>query len=199
MKLHLERHGGTEHEPSPAFSGRAYPPRPASPPRRTVVRRVFGGIGWLFGGGADWAGAGPIRRGVSLIGALARQARNPSLPRGRIYTDEDATIDLEATAFSLCISVSELSSRLARRRQETARLAYVMFGLGVLCLLGWLHAAQGAPLTASRVMLVFDFLPFCALFFLMSFYEALVNYQIRAGRQVGWREFLMAERSILPQ
>jgi hypothetical protein len=158
-----------------------------------------GGIGWLFGDPRDWAAVGSIRRGFSLIGDLARNARHEPASRARVFVREDCTLDLEATAFSHGVSVAALRARLEVRRRETARLAYAMFGLGLLCLAFWLHAALRAPLTSARLMLAVDFLPFCALFFLCAFYQALLNYQVRSGRRVGWRAYLMAEDGILPR
>ena len=199
MRLSMNEDGGGDREGARSFpghteSGLAEPPR-----RRAGVRKVVGGIGWLFGGPRDWAGVGSIRRGFSLIGDLARDAQHEPSPRRREFVREDRTLDLEATAFSHGISVAALRARLEVRRRETARLAYVMFGLGVLGLAFWLHAALRAPLASARLMLAVDFLPFCALFFLCAFHQALLNYQIRSGRRVGWRAYLMTEDGILPR
>ena len=199
MRPSTNEDSGSDQEGPRSFSGPPESGRPEALRRRSGVRRVVGGIGWLFGGPRDWADVGSIRRGFSLIGDLARNARHESSSRGRVFDREDRTFDLEATAFSHGISVAALRARLEARRRETARLAYAMFGLGVLCLAFWLHAALRAPLTSARLMLVVDFLPFCALFFLCGFYQALLNYQIRSGRRVGWRAYLMAEEGILPR
>ena len=168
-------------------------------PRLSGFRRALGRIGWLFGGGGDWAGARSIRRGYALIGDLARNTRQGPAPAERVFVSEDRSLDLEATAFSLGISVPDLRARLDARRRETARIAYIMFVLGLLCLLAWFRSAISAPLIALRLMLAVDFLPFCVLFFLMAFYQALLNYQVRSGRRVGWREYLMADDGILPR
>lgn len=199
VPLSLNEDGGSDCEGPRSFSG-GPDSGPAEPPRRrSAVRKVVGGIGWLFGGPRDWAAVGSIRRGFSLIGDLARHARHEPSARGRVFVRDDRRLDLEATAFSHGISAATLRARLEVRRRETARLAYVMFGLGVLCLAFWLHAASRAPLRSARLMLAVDFLPFCALFFLCALYQALLNYQIRSGRRVGWRAYLMAEDGILPR
>ncbi len=199
MTPNFDHEGGGDRDAAQPFSGRpgANAFRPAPP--RSRLRKVMGSIGWLFGGGREWAGVAPIRRGFSLIGELARGARDPSPPRERVHLNEDRSLDLQATAFSLGITVPALRARLEARRRETARLAYFLFGLGVLGLGWWLRSAPAAPLTGSRILLVIDFLPFCVLFFLLGFYQALLNYQIRSGRRVGWREYLMAEDGILPR
>jgi hypothetical protein len=199
MRLSLNEDRGGDHEGPRSLSGRPESGRAERPPHRSGIRRVVGGIGWLFGGPRDWAAVGSIRRGFSLIGDLARNARHEPLSRGRVFAREDRTLDLEATASSHGISVAALRARLDVRRRETARLAYVMFCLGVLCLAFWLHAALRSPQTSARLLLAVDFLPFCALFLLCAFYHALLNYQIRSGRRVGWRAYLMAEGGILPR
>ena len=73
------------------------------------------------------------------------------------------------------------------------------FALACLFLIGWVHAALDTPLSLSRIMLAIDFLPFCALFFLIAFYNALINFQIRSGRRATWREYLLTDRGFLPQ
>jgi hypothetical protein len=199
MRLSLNEDGRGGREGPRSFSDRPASGRAEPSRRRSGVRKVVGGIGWLFGGPRDWAAVGSIRRGFSLIGDLARNARHKPSSRGRAFVSEDRTLDLEPTAFSHGVSVAALRARLEVRRRETARLAYAMFGLGLLCLAFWLHAALRAPLTSARLMLAVDFLPFCALFFLCAFYQALLNYQVRSGRRVGWRAYLMAEDGILPR
>jgi hypothetical protein len=199
MPLSLNEDGGGDREGPRSFSGRPESGRAEPPRRRSGVRKAVGVIGWLFGGPRDWAAVGSISRGFALIGDLARNARHEPASRARVFVREDRTLDLEATAFSHGVSVAALLAQLEVRRRETARLAYAMFGLGVLCLAFWLHAALRAPLTSARLTLAVDFLPFCALFFLCAFYQALLNYQIRSGRRVGWRAYLMAEDGILPR
>ncbi len=85
------------------------------------------------------------------------------------------------------------------RRRRTARMAYGTFALACLFLAAWLRAALLSPWTASRILLALDFLPFCVLFFLLAFYNALLNFQIRLGRAAGWREYLMTSEAFLPR
>jgi len=56
-----------------------------------------------------------------------------------------------------------------------------------------------SPWTAMRVVLAVEFLPFCALFFLLAFYNALLNFQIRIGRTASWREYLSTKEPFLPR
>lgn len=66
-------------------------------------------------------------------------------------------------------------------------------------MLAWFHAALSAPWTASRILLALGFLPLGALFFLIGFYNALLNDQIRIGRRAIWREYLMKNEPFLPR
>ena len=61
------------------------------------------------------------------------------------------------------------------------------------------RSALSAPLTGSRLIVALEFLPFCALFFLMAFHNALINFQIRMGRTAGWREYLTTDDQFFPR
>ncbi|MGH7122047.1 MAG: hypothetical protein ACREFP_24150 [Acetobacteraceae bacterium] len=117
----------------------------------------------------------------------------------RFKVEADGWFDLRASAFSYGMSSAALEKRLRARRRQTALLAYALFGLALVFLLAWARAVLSAPLTASRLMLAFEFLPFCLLFFLMAFYQALVNFQIRVRRSAGWREYLTTNEKFLPR
>jgi hypothetical protein len=134
-----------------------------------------------------------------LIGDLVPASRSDASAKEQVFVDEDRTFDLRATAFSRGMTESALLHRLDDRRRQTARIAYGTFTLACLFLIGWLHAALHSPLALSRIMLALDFLPFCALFFLIAFYNALINFQIRSGRRATWREYLLADCGFLPQ
>jgi hypothetical protein len=44
-----------------------------------------------------------------------------------------------------------------------------------------------------------EFLPFCMLFFLIAFYNALLNFQIRMRRLLSCREYLLTNESFWPR
>jgi hypothetical protein len=164
-----------------------------------LFRRVFRGMGWLSAAPADWLGATHVRRGASAIRLLAGKLRAPAARDRRFKTEPGGGFDLQATAFSYGMSVVELEERLSLRRRQTATAAYATFALAVCFLLGWIHQALHTELTASRLALALYFLPFCLLFFLIAFYNALLNFQIRTRRTAGWREYLTTEKAFLPQ
>ena len=178
------------------------PERPSSeglPRRPGVFRKTVRGARWLMGGGSDWADVRSIRKGATLIGELAQASRSGTPAKERVFVNDDRVLDLRATAFSQGMTEAALVRRLEERRRQTARIAWGTFVLAALFLVGWVHAALHTPLTLSRIMLAVDFLPFCGLFFLIAFYNALINFQIRSGRRATWREYLMTDHGFLPR
>ena len=167
--------------------------------RRSLLRRMFRGIGWLSAGPVDWTGRRGISRGASFIRDLVVALRFGSHRDPRFRTSEDGGFDLEATAFLHGISVFELKRRLVARRRQTARIAYATFALGCIFLTGWVCEALSSPWTVGRIVLALEFLPFCALFFLLSFNNALLNFQIRTGRAASWREYLATREPFCPR
>lgn len=186
---------GPEDWPPPSSGSPASPP----PRRRGLFRRAAGKVGWLLSSPSDWAGFRSIRRGAGLIGDLARASRSEPSRRERVFVADDRTIDLQATAFSAGLTVDGLRQRLEVRRRQTAQIAYAMAALACLFLIGWLRSALNAPLTASRIMVTIDFVPFGVLFFLLAFYNALLNFQIRTGRRANWREYLLTDEGFWPR
>jgi hypothetical protein len=112
---------------------------------------------------------------------------------------DDGCFDLEATAFLYGMSVFELDRWLRVRRRQTARIAYATFALACIFLAAWVRQALWSPWTPGRIALALEFLPFCVLFFLLAFYNALLNFQIRTGRAASWREYLTTSESFWPR
>jgi hypothetical protein len=167
--------------------------------RRSLIGRMFRGIGWVLAGPVDWVGLRVLSRGASLIRILSNGLGSGSRRDPRFRTSEDRSFDLEATVFLRGISVFELKERLVVRRRQTAQIAYMTFVLGCLSLLAWVREAMLSVWTAGRVVLAVEFLPFCALFFLVAFYNALLNFQIRTGRTASWREYLATSEPFWPR
>jgi hypothetical protein len=139
-----------------------------------------------------------IRRGASFIGNLSQRICTRPERDHRFRIADLGEFDLRATAFSYGISADELQRRLRARRKQTALTAYLMGGLGLAFLVAWFVKILLTPATGTRLILGFDFLPLCLLFELVAFYQALLNFQIRAGRTAGWREYLTTERGFWP-
>jgi hypothetical protein len=166
---------------------------------RLVLGRLIRGIGWVATGPLDWAGRRSISRSAGYIRGLSASLGSRLHRDGRFRTTADGSFDLEATAFLYGIGVHELRGRLWVRRRQTARIAYAMFALGCLFLTGWVWQALAVPWTGARLVMALEFLPFCVLFFLMAFYNALLNFQLRIGRTAGWREYLMTSEPFWPR
>jgi hypothetical protein len=187
-----------------AKSAGARPPPPECPDsplrkRRSWFRHTLGGVAWLSATPADWFGRRRISGGATLIGQLYQGVRAGWRRDLRIKTGDDRTFDLVGTAFAYGISVERLERRLAARRRQTAALAYTMFALACILVLAWAWVALRVANHGGRVALLLQFLPFCALFYLKSFHQALLNFQIRTGRAAGWREYLSTDEGFLPQ
>ncbi len=167
--------------------------------RRSLLGRAFRGIGWLSSGPVDWVGLRGISRSASLIRNLSATVRSGSRRDRRFRTSGDGSFDLNSTAFLYGISVPEFKRRLKVRRRQTALIAYATFGLACIFLMAWVCEALSSPWTAARIALALEFLPFCALFFLLAFYHALLNFQIRIGRAASWREYLATSAPFWPR
>jgi hypothetical protein len=185
----MERDGGKSHNPAGSTGDK----------RRSLLRRMFRGIGWLSAGPVDWTGRRGISRGASFIRDLSVALRFGPHRDPRFRTSEDGGFDLEATAFLHGISVFELERRLVVRRRQTARIAYAAFALGCIFLTAWVCEALSSPWTLGRIVLALEFLPFCAVFFLLAFYNALLNFQIRIGRAASWCEYLATREPFCPR
>jgi hypothetical protein len=170
-----------------------------SPRRRSRFRRALGGIGWLFQSPAEWLGWRSISAGADAVGRLYRGTRAGQKRDRRFKTQESYIFDLVGTAFAYGISPEELERRLAARRRQTAILSYALFLMACGFVLAWACVALRTISGGGRVVLLLQFLPFCILFYLMSFYQALINFQIRTGRAANWREYLTTEDGFLPR
>ena len=166
--------------------------------RRSLFGRVFRGAGWLAGGPVDWIATRRIARSASFIRDLVVSLRVGPQRDTRFKTGDDGGFDLQATAFCYGLSVHELAARLTARRRQSARIAYASFALAWFFLLAWLWHALSSTWSAARIASALDFLPFCALFFLVAFCNALLNFQIRIGRTASWREYLATSERFWP-
>ena len=166
--------------------------------RRSLFGRAFRSIGWLCSGPVHWAGLSRLSRSASLIRDLSATVRGSRRDR-RFRTSGDGGFDLDSTAFLYGISVPELERRLKVRRRQTALIAYATFALACIFLIAWVCEALSSLWTAARIALALKFLPFCALFFLLAFYHALLNFQIRIGRAASWREYLATSEPFWPR
>ncbi|WP_145144286.1 hypothetical protein [Roseomonas gilardii] len=156
---------------------------PRSPAkRRLVFRAAMAGPRWLWSRSREASGSEEIIRNGRLIQDLAASVRQgPGAPK-RIFAGPDGRLDMAATALSHGLTVPALKERMVERRRQTARIAYMAFAGGWLVLGWWLWQALTAPWSGSRIVLGMEFIPFCAVFFLLAFKNAWLNWQLRTGR-----------------
>jgi len=167
--------------------------------RRSRFRRVLGSVGWLFQSPAEWLGWRSISEGAGAVQRLYRGTNTGQKRDRRFKTQENYSFDLVGTALAYGISIEELERRLAVRRRQTALLSYALFLMACAFVLAWVWVALRTISSGGRFVLLLQFLPFCALFYLMSFYQALLNFQIRTGRAANWRQYLTTETGFLPR
>ena len=184
-------------EPEPSRQSRRTPEEPRR--RRSIFAKLWGGVRWFGSTPALWLGTKNIRQGATLIGELASRVRARPRRDARFRTEKRGVFDLRATAFSYGITVAELERRLSARRRQTALTAYGLAGLGLLFFGVWLIQVLAAEDSGARLLLTIDFLPLCLLFALLAFYQALINFQIRAGRAASWREYLTIDSGFWPR
>ena len=179
--------------------GKPRQPAEETPPRRrSFFGKIFRGTGWLMTAPVTWLGADRIKHGWSLIGDLFGLLRSGPTQDDRFKTGSGSMFDLPTTAFSFGLTVRQIEAQLAARRRQTARISYAALALGVLFLVGWIWHALSSPWTATRLSSALYFLPFCAVFFLVAFYNALLNFQIRSGRLASWLEYLETSDGFWP-
>ncbi len=182
----------------------AAPRRPRQTPsrsrkQRSVFGRMFRGLGWLAATPVHWSGSDRILRSAGFIGNLLTALRGRPHRSEGLKALDGGGLDLDAAAFVDGLSAHQLQARLAARRRETARIAYTTFALAWGFLLAWVWRALETPWSAARVTMAVEFLPFCAVFFLVAFHNALLNFQVRIGRMASWREYLETTEPFWPR
>ena len=165
----------------------------------SMLKRTWRRTKFVASGPIANIGLHEISSGARLIGQLTTQVRRGPDPDSRLKSDERGGIDLQATAFSYGISVEELVERMHTRRQQTARSAYALFGLGACFLVVWLWQATHMRLSSARIISAVEFLPFCILFFLVATKSAWMNWQLRTRRLGSLLDYLQTSDPFLPR
>ena len=98
--------------------------------------------------------------------------------------------DLDASSFLHGQRRAAFEDALIVRQRSTARNAWIFLGLGALFFLGWLYRLMTMTWTANATLTALQFMPACAVFFLLAFRFGLENYQIRMRRKVTVMEYL---------
>jgi len=115
------------------------------------------------------------------------------------YITEDGRIDLTATAFSLGLNDDRLERRIQARRRQAARLSYASFALGCLFVALWVVRGLTSGLSGPHLLGALQFTPFVAIFFLVAFKFAHINWQLRTGRPGSAADYLQSPEPFLPR
>ncbi len=141
-----------------------------------------------------------IREGGAVIWELIARLRAGKAKRRRqIRFDETGHFDIAAMAFDAACAPAEIERRLKNRQAQTRHwtLGYLVMGSGLLIF--W--AAEGTLFSWWSVSLLQSllFLAVVGCIFLLAFYQALVNWQIRSRRLGSVRELLLTNDSWWPK
>ena len=120
-------------------------------------------------------------------------------PRVRTYLTEDNRIDLMATGFMLGLGDDGLQQRIARRRRQAARLSYASLTIGCLFVVLWVWRVLTSEWSGSHLLGAVQFTPFVAIFFLVAFKYAHINWQLRTGAPGSASEYLRSPEPFLPR
>jgi len=148
----------------------------------------------LFKNAKKAVGWDQIQQDVGLTKFLAEALRGG--PHLRLVSASGRRIDSEEIAFALGVSITEIERRLANKRIKTRRAALSYLSAAIVMLAFWAYAE--ILYTYVSWSYVASLLSICVAFFLASFYNALINWQIRTRRLGTWLEFLYTNDSWWP-
>ena len=145
--------------------------------------------------------AAAISESARLIGRLYDQVRSNvnEETRVRTYLTEDSRIDLMATGLMLGLGDDRLQERIDRRRRQAARLSYASLALGCSFVVLWVWRVLASEWSGSHLLGAVQFTPFVAIFFLVAFKYAHINWQLRTGTPGSASEYLRSPEPFLPR
>ena len=169
--------------------------------RPTVLGRVWRGTKASVRAPFSTFPAAAIGDNARLIARLFRQVRAgpDETYRTRSWRTEDGHIDLAATAFTLGMSEDRIAARVAIRRRETARLSYSAFTVGIVFVAVWVLRGLTTDLSGPQIIGALEFTPFVAIFFLVAFKYAHINWQLRTGTMGSAADYLRSTEPFLPR
>ncbi len=144
----------------------------------------------------------PWRRIGNTIAAIQRDfqdLRYGGRRASRMRLDESGAFDLDATAFLQGQGRTTFEDALAARQGSTARNAWIFLALGVVFFFGWLYRLLTMTWTANATLTALQFMPACAVFFLLAFRFGLENFQIRMRRKVTAMAYVCAPSGFWPR
>lgn len=189
-------------EAQDAFEHETFEPshRPSRPGRRRTKRGfIWRGTKMVLGAPIAALSLGQIIQNGRLIRGLISDLKRGPLPLRAVPVDLHGKLDFAATAVAYELSERELEARLARRRGQTATMAYLAFALGCTFIGLWFWRLLELDGTGLRLLAGLQFAPFCLVFFLAAFQQAHVNWQLRTGRLGSAGEYLRSAGPFWPR
>ena len=167
-------------------------------PDKAKRRTLWRGIRLVVSAPAACFGGKQIRENAEYIGDLAQMIRTGPGTDPRVRLSKDRSLDVLSMSWNAQVPPSEIERQLDNRRKQSARstLCYLTGAL-LFLVVGFYHAAAALPASPSLSYVV-GMGAICSCFFLLAFYHALVNWQIRTRRLGTAREFLYADESWWP-
>lgn len=172
---------------------------PAAGRRRTKQGYVWRGTKMVLGAPIAALSLGQIMQNGRLIRGLVSDIKRGPLPPRVIPITPDGKLDFSATAIAYGLSTRDLEAHLAKRRGQTATMAYLAFALGCTFVALWFWRLLELDGTAVRLLVGLQFAPFCLVFFLAAFQQAHVNWQLRTGRLGSAGDYLRSPEPFLPR
>lgn len=161
-------------------------------------RALWRGVRLVMSAPAACFGGKQIRENAGYIGDLVRLIRTGPGTEPRVRLFKDRSLDVLSMAWDARVPPSEIERQLDNRRKQSARSTLCYLAGAVLFLaVGFYQAAAALPASPSLLYVV-AMSAICSCFFLLAYYHALVNWQIRTRRLGTAREFLHANESWWP-
>jgi hypothetical protein len=172
--------------------------RPQGSPERSLPGKLLSGAGRLFLSPARLLPNREIAEGAVLIKSLTEAIKQGPRKRPSILIYGDRSFDTVRTAQAYGISEDQLEAILDRRQFLSMRFAYLAFALGWVFFFSWCYRLAHLSQNVGFTVLMIEYAPFCAVFFLLSFRSALINFQIRTRRLATAREYLRTTEPFWP-
>lgn len=164
----------------------------------SLLEKLWRGAGRAFTSPGRLLPKREIAEVAGLIKGLADAIKQGPRRKQGIIVEGDRSFNLAMTAQFYGVSLDEFEAVLARRRYMTMRFAYLAFILGWLFFLAWCYQLIYVPGNIGFMVLMFEYAPFCLVFFLLSFRSALLNFQIRTLRLATAAEYLHTSEKFWP-
>jgi hypothetical protein len=155
-------------------------------------RMTWGAARWIVGTKEIGDGWDLIRTLWASLGGERPQAGAP--PRRDV-----PRLGYESSGLLLGLDAGEIDRRLAERRVETRRRAWLSLAVGGGGVIAWLFEMVFMSWTGNRLVGALEFLPWCAAALIYAFYNAWLNWQVRRGRPGSAAEFMSDPSDILPR